>query len=206
MNKIKLRILEIAEYLGIPKSRFIEDLGMNYSNFKSINLNSSINADYVANILSKYPQINPDWLLTGKGPMIRMGKSPKMVPLVDAKAIAGLKHGEMFSYPDNYEEIYIPKFKDAQCFIEISGDSMSPTYEDGDIAACIIYPHNPFMGYGNIFIINSKFGVLIKRIRKHPKKDYLLLISDNPNYDPIEMHLSDIYHLFMIIGVVRLLP
>ncbi|MDD2216422.1 MAG: hypothetical protein PHE41_07635 [Eubacteriales bacterium] len=44
---------------------------MTYANFKGAAKNTPINSNALVNILAIYDDINPDWLLTGSGPMLR---------------------------------------------------------------------------------------------------------------------------------------
>lgn len=68
-SNIKERILQIAKHKGITYETFFDDLGMSYGNFKGRAKNSPLNSDSIAHILSKYTDINPGWLITGKGNM-----------------------------------------------------------------------------------------------------------------------------------------
>lgn len=66
---IKERILQYAEFKGISKEKFIEDLGMTYGNFKGKQKLTSVNSDFLDSILSKYPNINIEWVVSGIGKM-----------------------------------------------------------------------------------------------------------------------------------------
>lgn len=66
---IKERILQYAEYKGIGMVKFIEDLGMTYGSFKGKQKLSSVNSDFLDSLLSKFPEINIEWLITGEGEM-----------------------------------------------------------------------------------------------------------------------------------------
>ncbi|WP_432221291.1 hypothetical protein ACRASX_11235 [Flavobacterium sp. TMP13] len=72
---IKERILQYAEYKGIGKEKFIENLGMTYGNFKGKQKLTSVNSDFLDSILSKYPQINIEWLLSGVGEIEKKSES-----------------------------------------------------------------------------------------------------------------------------------
>ncbi len=71
ISYIKERILEIADYKGISKEKFIENFGMTYGNFKGKQKLTSLNSDFLDKILSEIPEINAEWLLTGKGEMLK---------------------------------------------------------------------------------------------------------------------------------------
>jgi hypothetical protein len=63
--------LLIAENKGIRKTEFFNDLGLSYANFKGIQKTTALNSDAIVTILSRFPDIEPEWLLTGNGEMFR---------------------------------------------------------------------------------------------------------------------------------------
>lgn len=71
MSNIKERILQLAKLKGISKENFCEKIEMSYSNFKSSAKNTPLNSDAIGKILSLYPDVSADWLITGKGEVLR---------------------------------------------------------------------------------------------------------------------------------------
>lgn len=67
---IKQRILKYIDIKGIEKKKFFDSISVAASNFRSKSLYSEVGGDVIAKISSKYPDINPQWLLTGKGEML----------------------------------------------------------------------------------------------------------------------------------------
>ncbi|KAA6303184.1 MAG: hypothetical protein EZS26_000787 [Candidatus Ordinivivax streblomastigis] len=65
----KTRLLEFLTYLGIGQNAFEKINGI--SNGYISHLKSSIGSDIINKISSNYPELNIDWLLNGKGIMIR---------------------------------------------------------------------------------------------------------------------------------------
>lgn len=70
-TSIKDRIVQIADYKNIKKDVFFEELGQSYSNYRGKSTKSAPSAEVIAEISTKYPDVNLIWLLTGKGSMIR---------------------------------------------------------------------------------------------------------------------------------------
>jgi hypothetical protein len=68
-SNIKERVLQITDFKGVSKEKFFNEIGMTYGNFKGKSKETPLNSNAVADILTKYPDINPTWLLTGNGPM-----------------------------------------------------------------------------------------------------------------------------------------
>lgn len=76
ISTIKENILYFVEKQGIKKTDFYEKTEISASNFKGSGLKSEIGGDKIVKILSLFPEINPEWLLTGKGEMLREKISP----------------------------------------------------------------------------------------------------------------------------------
>ncbi|MFA5541953.1 MAG: hypothetical protein WC984_09785 [Bacteroidales bacterium] len=71
-TNIKERILEISDYYKVGKERFFIELGVTYGNFKGKSKNTAVNSDVLAEILTKYKDISPEWLILGSGKMIKI--------------------------------------------------------------------------------------------------------------------------------------
>lgn len=78
LSPIKKRIFEYIDYKKITKEYFYKKVNISASNFKGKALKSEIGGDKIANILTKFEDLSPDWLLTGKGKMLR--NSTESVP------------------------------------------------------------------------------------------------------------------------------
>ncbi len=65
------RLKQFIDYKGISVSGFEKSIGMSNASFsKSLRNKKAIGTDKLENILKVYPEINPTWLLRGKGPML----------------------------------------------------------------------------------------------------------------------------------------
>lgn len=91
MTTIKERILQIADNQGLKREEFFNNLGLSYANFKGIQKKSALSSDSLVSILSKYPDVNSEWLLTGNGPMIKPLHEPIQVHDVDHKSTNAYK-------------------------------------------------------------------------------------------------------------------
>lgn len=68
---IKERILQIVESKGVKRVDFCREIGISTANLRGSAKNTAVNSDTVANILSLYQDISPDWLISGQGEMLR---------------------------------------------------------------------------------------------------------------------------------------
>lgn len=57
----------------ITKQEFCEKTGISYANMVGNSLKSEFGGEQITSILMNFPTLNPDWLLLGKGEMLRVG-------------------------------------------------------------------------------------------------------------------------------------
>ena len=71
------RLKQFIDLRGISVAAFERSIGMSNASFgKSLKNNGAIGSDKLENILRIYPDINPDWLLTGRGNMFSDHSNP----------------------------------------------------------------------------------------------------------------------------------
>ena len=217
MTNIKERVLYFIENQGEKKETFFEDLGMSYANFKGVQKKSALGSDKIDKILSKYPDLNLEWLFSGKGEMLKSEptktetskeESVKGIPLVNATAIGGYGNN-VFSFEERDVKDYyvIPKFKHKQVdfMIEVEGSSMYPKYNSGDVVACRIIKERNFIQWNKTHVIATREqGIIIKRIKPSDTPNSLLMVSDNESYDPFNVPEEEIEGLAIVVGVIRL--
>jgi len=78
LNRIKYYL----DYKGIKVSAFEKEVGMSNGSFASqLKNNKTIGVDKLENILKRFADLNPEWILTGNGDML------KLDVLTDEKAV-----------------------------------------------------------------------------------------------------------------------
>jgi phage repressor protein C with HTH and peptisase S24 domain len=214
------RIKDFIDTKGISVSAFERSIGMSNASFgKSLKNGGAIGTDKLENILNTYPEINPNWLITGNGSMLKSDEQPlpelkkmnsrhKGLPLIPMEAIAGFpaidNDGVSF---DDCQHYFIPEFeaKGANFLIRVSGDSMMPLYCNGDIIACRKIAEIHFFQWGGVYVLDTSQGVLVKYIEECGKNDdCILCVSENSRYKPFPLPKSDIRSLSTIVGLLRL--
>ena len=68
---IKQRILQIIDFKEVERTKFFKILGLASSNFRGNALYSEVGGDVIAKILAEFPDINANWLLTGRESMLK---------------------------------------------------------------------------------------------------------------------------------------
>lgn len=221
ITNIKDRVLYISEIKGVSREKFFKDLDLSYANFKGIQKKSALNSDAIDKIISKYNDINAEWLITGKGEMLKhydslgvvnepetayqVAAKQKGIPLIPIDAMAGFGTQETTILAIECDQYIVPAFKGVDFLIQVKGQSMQPRYNSGDIIACKkLTINDTFFQWGKVYVLDTEQGALVKRIRKGKDDNHILAISDNPDYDPFELHLSQLNALAIVMGVIRL--
>ncbi len=86
---IKGRFLKYLDYKGISKEKFFTSAGIASSNFKGSGAKSELGGDKLVKILSACDDLNAEWLITGKGKML---KGAENGAYMNASAIKGSVH------------------------------------------------------------------------------------------------------------------
>jgi len=177
-------------------------------------------------VFKKCEYINPEWLLTGKGDMLKSNCNiderdsllkneeakasynvkSKEIPLIPIEAMAGLKPEDVsISEQDIMERYVVPDFTDIDFMIRVKGSSMYPKYNSGDVVACKVINEKSFIQWNKVHVIATREqGVLIKRLKTSDDNECLLAISDNKSYDPFNIPKSEILNIALVKGVIRL--
>lgn len=222
-SNIKERVLQIAEYKGVAKEKFFEQLGVTYGNFKGEAKKKALSSDTLATIVSIYPDINTDWLLMGLGSMLKETKSLKTdsslskstnnvhtgIPVLpfDAFAGSGVEILESLSFDKIAERYNVPLFDGLKVdfMIPVKGSSMYPKYNSGDVVACRSVKELLFVQWNKTYVLDTlSQGTIIKRLKKSVKEEFVICKSDNKDYDEFELPLSDIRNIALVVGVIRL--
>ena len=206
----------ISHYSDGKPTRFAKYIGVAPSTISTWLARDSFDYDL---LFAKCEMISPEWLLTGKGSMLKSDEQPlpeakktssrhKGIPLIPMEAIAGFpaidNDGVSF---DDCQHYSIPEFeaKGANFLIRVSGDSMTPLYCNGDIIACRKISEIHFFQWGGVYVLDTSQGVLVKYVEECGNNDdCILCVSENKRYKPFPLPKDDIRSLSTIVGLVRL--
>ena len=129
------------------------------------------------------------------------------IPLIPIDAMAGFGTGAVQVMHYDTSKYIVPEFSELNVdfMIRVKGSSMVPKYNSGDLVACKkLVITDIFFQWNKVYVLDTEQGALIKRVKKGSRDNYILLISDNKNYDPFELHLSKIFAVALVVGVIRL--
>ena len=219
-----LRIKEFIDAEGISVRAFEMQVGMSNGSFGSqLKRNASIGVDRLENILRFFPQLSPEWVLTGSGSMLRDFSNAYIqekvgslrlneesgaydrVPLVDRDAVAGHWGSDFTIELADIQAFYVvPDFQNIQFMLRVQGSSMYPKYTAGDIVACRILTEPNFIQWNKAHVIvTGEQGILLKRLKPGKQAEHYLLVSDNKEYDAFEIRRDACLGIALVVGVIR---
>ena len=216
------RILQIIEHKGISKNKFYKETGLSNGFLDKV---KDVGASKLEYILNTYPEIDIEWLLTGKGKMLKADNtsdslineptlgyndskdSDVSIPLIPIDAMAGFGNGHTTQIMEYDTERYvIPEFSElnVEFLIRMKGSSMIPKYNSGDLLGCRRLPMDTFFQWNKVYVIDTVQGALVKRVHKSEKPGHIICVSDNANYPPFELNFdTDVNAIAIVLGVIR---
>ena len=217
----------VKEFGGDKNTVFADKIGVSEGNIRG----------YIKGIMPKYDvlekivtslDVNPDWLLTGRGNMEKepdqqqagiqvQEKFPlktdnlvdlQRIPLYNLEATAGLVSlfNDVDAIPISY--ISLPDLPACDGAVYVRGDSMYPLLKSGDI---VLYKQVHDMQYGifwgEMYLISANVDgdefVTIKYIHKSERENCVKLVSHNQHHEPKDIPISMIRALALVKASVR---
>ena len=129
------------------------------------------------------------------------------IPLIPIDAMAGFGEGDIQVMDYETSMYKVPEFEELRTdfMIRVKGSSMYPKYSSGDTVACKkLNISDMFFQWNKVYVLSTEQGAIIKRVKKGSDDEHILLVSENPSYEPFELHLSQIYAIAIVIGVIRM--
>ena len=137
--------------------------------------------------------------------ILTQGKEAKgNITYIPIKAQAGdLMELASTVYSDEYSNFNLPMFQENGLFmINVEGDSMYPTFSNGDFIIIKQVEDLDFIKYGEPFVIDAVEGRVLKRIHTHTREDAILLKSDNDIYEPYSIKKDSVKSVWQVRGVM----
>jgi plasmid maintenance system antidote protein VapI len=165
--------------------------------------------------------LNPNYLLTGDGPIYQseVEKGLKVLTIVADKedmterivhvpkpAQAGyaghVSDPEFFQELPKYSLPHLQHKSGTFRSFDVAGDSMEPTLFEGDQIICsFMEPEfwSTSIKDNYVYVFVTRDDVLVKRVVNNISSDnFLQLVSDNPFYEPYELHPEDIKEIWFV--------
>lgn len=208
ISPIKKRILQYIDDKNISKYKFYQESGITRG---VLDKTSGISEDNIAKFIAYTPDVNPEWLLTGKGEMLKKEEREILainnsIPLVSIEAVAGFGSDDWsISTKDIQGRYVVPDFNGIDFMMYVKGNSMYPKYSSGDIIACRKVVDNSFFQWNKTYVVATRsHGILVKRLHPADEDNKLRMVSDNKDYPPFDVDKEEITGIALVVGVIRL--
>lgn len=203
---------------GVSLYKFYKDSGVTRGILQQ---NNGISEDNIAKFLAYAPDISVDWLITGRGEMLSTMQEKKQEnsdlvekipevsynsaigkPYYDVDFLGGFNEivNSQVSIPTN--NIVIQGFEKADFWCNVTGHSMEPKINHGDIIAlhkCTLQD----IQYGEIYAVVLDTLRTIKILRRSPDPKKLRFVPINTtDYDEQEYPIERIMNVYEVIGSI----
>lgn len=180
------RIRELREILGLTQKEFGEKIGKSRNAVTNWEIGRRNIDETTIKLISKTFGISEKWLKTGEGSIFESNAKIIETETIPVVSRAGAGFPESVQEWDILYEIPVPKgsYKKGAFGVEVKGDSMMPTLEEGDIVICYPAIDVSSIPSGKIVVVATEEGdLIVKRLKRINNK--ILLTSDNPTYEPV---------------------
>lgn len=169
-------------------------------------------------VLKKLQDLNRVWLTTGVGEMM-LAPSPPTEPPPEVVEVT--EHGTpvydldvtcggrsrpiVFADEHIIGHVNLPNVSPTAVIIRANGDSMEPHIHNGDWIAVREVKNMNVLYYGQVYVVITDELRLLKYLRRdEDEQHYVILRSENKNYDDIRLAKSEIRHLFIVENILSL--
>lgn len=215
LNKIKTHYgfksnLEFSSFLGIAATTLSSWYSRNSIDFELI--------------FAKCVDIDANWLLSGKGNMLKERYEvttyklrtddnrvcEEEVPVYNILAVAGvvsLFKDLQAQTPIDY--IHIPNLPKCDGAVYITGDSMYPLLKSGDIIAYKEVSDLSYLLWGEMYLLSIVLDggdsyVTVKYVQKGEQKDHVKLVSQNQHHQDRELPRDSIKFAALVKASIRI--
>lgn len=222
---LKERIMQFLDFKNVRRNKFYADTGVSNGVLSQSN---GLSEDNLMRFLNFYTDVNPEWLLTGKGTMLLKDKDSaginpingnrktkdvildiQEVPYYDLEATAGLQ--ELFDSGKPHkilDTIKIPNLPKCDGAITVTGDSMYPLLKSGDM---ILYRETSLdnIFFGEMYLLSVKVDhweeyITVKYVQRSEKgEEYVKLVSQNSHHQSKDIKLNQISAIALVKASIR---
>lgn len=219
MTTIPDRLRHIMQQKRLSQRQLAQLLRMDPSNLSKVMNGKLPFSEGLVNKIVVDLGISKSWLRDGVG--VPYEKSPiardmcmtqpmevtalrEGTPVYDIDVTAGNRSlVEIFGAINPVGFIDIPGISQNSQVVKVRGDSMYPRINNGGYVA--IRPIRDFRNifWGQIYVVELEEFRMVKYLRRHPNPSMVILHSENPEYDDMEVERSDIRALYIVEAILN---
>lgn len=222
MQDVRDRLLSFISYMGLTKQAFEKQIGLSNG---TVTKTKRLGDDKIDRILSKFPQLNKVWLLTGEGEMLNFSvyggtpttvvKGDDCVEHCDVEEIPviprnicnepGIDVLQYIKQNDVNKSPVVLQFPTTDMWFPVFTDTMSPDYLPGDKVGLYAYPQGEEEILNNrTYVIDTrKNGLILCRLSR--TTDGYIARYRNSDYPNDFIRLDDVIRIYKVVGLLRVI-
>lgn len=217
------RIKFLIKSMGMSQGQFARKLDIDPGNIsKHLNGKLPISRGLI-NRIAVDLGVSKNWLATGTGtPFEKHQQTPSTIesdsfaepyqaemqrgtPVYDIDVTAGrLELSREFTSDNIVGYVNIPEVREGTAIVRVNGDSMQPTISDGAFVAIRPISDPTCIFWGQIYVVVLDDFRMVKHVRRHPDHAKVILHSDNPLYDDMEIDREKIRALYLVESILNI--
>ncbi len=160
-------------------------------------LRGSLSQINISKILIKYPELNANWLLTGRGNMI-------VKELIDGENYFSLSKKIKISKVDlDLIALIKSKIQIYDSLFVVDSDFLNVAFKKGDLLLTkIIHKGQLFFQYNAIYVIHTQEKVFVSKVKKSLNDFTITLINDDNDLD-IEINIDIIEKIELVLDHLK---
>lgn len=216
-SSILQRLRLFIDYLDLSDRKFAESIGVSASTLSSLFArDSDPNSSVIVSVLNAYEIIETDWLILGKGEMLKANINESVVstnmstegqPFYDVDFVGGfdVMCNNQTIQPSYYIN-YKPYNKEGVMWVNLTGKSMEPELNHGDLIALKeATTAIEYLPLGEVYAIVTEDFRTVKRLSKSDKEGFVRLVPSNKSeeYAPQDIPVAIIKKVFYVLGSIK---
>ncbi|WP_418495523.1 S24 family peptidase [Coprobacter sp.] len=221
MNNVKDRLISYIKSKDRTIASFEREIGVSSGYIK--NISRSIQPDILENISNIYPELNIEWLIIGKGEMLKSEYSQtnsampvaneESIPLVsDLQATCGVPDGFSIAIKkDDCTPLLIPGIK-GDFAIRAKGRSMinrqnpEQSINENNIIICNRWNSRSHVRWGEVYALATNDGIVVKQLQPSEKEGFIRCVSFNleDGFKPYDLPVTEISDWAIVVGVINI--
>ena len=137
-------------------------------------------------------------------PKERNGSTGRGIAVYDIDVTAGSTElSRMLTVDRIMGYVDMPQINSDCLIVRVSGDSMRPTIPNGSFIAIRPVSSAGIIFWGQIYVVVTENYRMVKCLRRHTNPEYVVLHSNNPDYDDIDMPRNEIQGLYLVETIIN---
>lgn len=203
------RIKYLIQKSGMTQAQFAKRIGTDAANVSRVIKGKSQPSDSFLNKIVVNMGVSKQWLASGDDVpyprhSARDSHADNGAPVYNIDVTAGSTPlSRMFTDERIIGHVKLPGLDPELPIVRVSGDSMQPRLNPGCYIS--IRPMNPdsTISWGQIYVVVLPEYRLVKYVRRHSDPSKVILHSENPRYDDMEIDRSEIQGLYLVENVIN---